>query len=434
MNDFQEEERKTIPIFEKPNIKFLGDIKGGGSNIFFGNNDKNFTQHYNIFDKKNFIRNIIIQNNDDENEDKEFNNNKEFDEKKNKLILKYKSQLNEKYIGKRIITLKISEKEDNSYFISLFYCLGNLHDLLLYLQKNINKIKNVEKFPFSFSFFRIIEQQYNNNDLKSNPNSDILSFIKVVEYFYPLFKTNKNPIDLFNILMNNIHNELNEIHKNNFFFEKKIDKKNLNELIDDKINFNKNNDSIITKYFTLFCKKDIKCIKCKNIYYEIQNFISFDLDPINTYKKYKKKNLTINDCLSYYISPINEKIICSICNKFCRLSIQKKLFSPPSNLVLVINRNNQNEEREILGINIKYEEFLDISFFIDKKTIDFKVEYILIGVEAFLKNKNKFVSFCKNIFGNNEWVCFDDESINECNYDDMVKNSSPYMLFYKKIE
>ena len=439
MNNFRlQKQRKTLPISENEtnlknqnifnrNNKFQKKIEGGNNDLL-GKNDKNEFQNFSVFQESNFIEKNIFQNNDD---------NKEvtINEKINKLIFKYKNELDKKYMEKKI-ALKIAKNEDFSFFISLVQCLSNLHDLLLYLQNNIALIKDEENYPFSFSFFRIIEHLYCNNN-NSDPNKDILSFIKVVEYFYPFFRAYKNPIDLYGIIMNDLHNELNEIRTNNNTIclnETKIDKRNSNEVITNNINcFNQNNNSIISKYFTFFCKKDIKCIKCNNIYYELQNFISFDIDPINTYKKYKKKKLTINDCLTYYLSPITEKAICSICNKLCKLSIQKKIFSPSSNLVLVINRNNQDEEKQLLDININYEEILDISYFIDKK-IDFKAQYILIGVVAFLNEKKKFVSFCKNIFHNNEWISFDDGSINECNYNDMVNNSSPYLLFYKKID
>ena len=370
-------------------------------------------------------------------DDEEFNNNlnKEINDKINKLKSYYKSNLKKKYIEKRKKILKCSQNDDYSYFNSLFDCLGNIYDLLLYLQKNINLINEPEKYPYTFSFFRIIEHLKNNNS-KSNPNNDVLTFIKVIESFFPFFKTNKNPIDLFNILMSLIHNELNEIQKKNTncFYKEKIDKRDLNKVIQYKIiNFNHNNDTIISKYFNFFCKKEIKCIKCNNIFYELQNFISFDLDPINTYKKFKQSNLSLYDCFAYYISPCTEKAICSVCNQFSELKVQKKIYSPSSNLVLVINRNNSKEEKEILYNNINYEEILDISYYIDDKMVDFKIQYILIGVVAFLLNKKIFVSFCKDLF-HSEWVCFDEESINECDFNYMKNNSSPYILFYKMLD
>ena len=444
MNDFQlQEQRKTQQISEKyknlnperfisnQNNKFKSIIEGG-NNVLFGKMRINKFQNFSEFDKNDFIGNKIILNNN--NKEKEVDIN----EKINNLINNYKNQLDTKYKEERKIILKISENEDYSHYISLFQCFANLHDLLLYLQKNIDLLNNPEKFPFSFSFFRIIYHLYNNNNnSENNPNKDIISFIKVIGRFYPFLNKNKNPIDLFSILINDLHNELNQFQKynnTNCFSGKKVDKRNAYEVINYAItNFNQNNATIISKFFTLFCKREIKCIKCKNIYYELQNFISFDIDPINTYKKYKKNNLTINDCLTYYLSPSTEKVICSLCNKLCKLSIQKKIYSPPSNLVLVINRNNEEEEKELLDIKIKYEEILDISYFIDKK-VDFKAQYILISVVALLYDKNKFVSFCKKIFHNNEWECFDDESIKECNYDYMVNNSSPYILFYKKLD
>ena len=84
------------------------------------------------------------------------------------------------------------------------------------------------------------------------------------------------------------------------------------------------------------------------------------------------------------------------------LSVQKTIFTPSNNLVLVINRNNPNEEKEMFEIIFKYEEILDIPKYIYQKMVDNNTRCILIGDVAFLLKNKKFVSFC-TIF-HNEWI------------------------------
>lgn len=403
-------------------------------------NEENFS----IFDEKNLsneenkeqnYENINLINRDVEDE-KNNNKNNELEEKINKLAEKLKTILGSNYIVKISIRLKNTENNDCSYVNSLLHCFGILPDLLIYLQKNINYINNPEKLPLTFCFFRVIEHLYINKSVENSAIHNTSIFTNVITHFYPFLQMNKNPIDLFNILMHDIHIELNEatLKSQKIIFQKNFDIRNLNEVIKNTIiNFNNKNDSIITKNFTFFYKKEIKCINCNSIYYELQNFTSFDLDVINTYKIYKKDNLTINDCLTYYISPINIYVKCSLCNKSSKLVVKKNIYSHTTNLVFVINRNSQEDEQEIMKIKFNYEEILDISYYIDTKIDDIKAEYILIGVVAFLIKEKKFVSFCKNLFYN-EWICYDDEKIEECNYNYMINNSTPYILFYKLLE
>ena len=411
-------------------------------------NNKNMESddNFSIFEEKNLNneenkvqnnKNINLNHGNDEDKKNNNNNtNKELEEKINKLVLKLKTQLNFNYTGKRTIGLKNTENKDCSYVNSLLQCLGGLPDLLLYLQKNISYINNPAKLPFTFCFFREIEKLYINKSLENSTKHNASTFITVIEHFYPFLIINRNPIDLFNILMHDLHIELNKasLKSQKTIFPKDFEKKNLNEVIKkSKINFSDKNNSIISQIFTYFFIKEIKCTKCNNTFYELQNFTSFDLDLINTYKTYKKNNLTINDCLTYYISPSKINVICSLCNKSSKLVIKKNFYSLSNNLVFLINRNNQNDEQEIMKIKLNYEEYLDISYYIDSKFNDRKAEYILIGVVAFLFKENKFTAFCKNLFYN-EWICFDDELIEECNYSYMMNNSTPYILFYKLLE
>jgi hypothetical protein len=372
-------------------------------------------------EKKN--ANCIINN---EKTDKEENNNNnlEIKEKLNTIILKFKNELNKKYLIKRNIVFICIPKNNNfrkdfSFFNSLIQCIGGIPEILLFLQNNQNFLKKTKKkIPLTHSFFVIIRQLYNDKNQKKFENSTLF---EVLKYLFPILNTNiKNPIDLYHLLILRIESELRN-EKNNNSIKQKIKYEN-----------NKS-DTFISQTFISEFKKETKCALCEKTFDELQNFYSFDLDIINTYKEIPKNEITISDCLEYYIRPKNAQRICCVCYKKSNLEVKKTFYQPSKILVFVLNRNNRSEEIEILKIRFIYEEIIDISNYIDKKLPNIQAEYILIGVVAFSFNKQKFVSFCRNIL-NNEWFCFNEDTINECNYNDIINSSTPYILFYKRID
>lgn len=381
-------------------------------------------------EKRNFINNEIL-----EQEDKK-ENSPRIKEKLNKIILKIKNELDNNFKTKRKKGLKNFKKNENdySYIHSLIQCMGGIPDILLFLIKNKNDLyNNAKKKPKTFAFFKIIDQLYEDKHQETIGNS--ASFITIIGHCFPFLKANgKNPIDLYHLLLFGMHEELNSAEKNIINVrDDECYNKNSSILENEIIFFNNRNDSFISDTFNSFIKKEIKCTSCNNTFYELDNFYSFDLDAINTYREYNKKTLNINDCLKYYIKPKNIKRICSICHKKSNLILKKTIFESSKILVFVLTRNNSNEEEEMLTIKFNYKEIIDISDYIDSKLIKITAEYLLIGVVAFLFDEKKYVSFCKNLFYN-EWICFNEDSIRECNFDDMINSSTPFILFYKRIE
>lgn len=357
------------------------------------------------------------------------NRNKNF-----KLItMKITKLLSREYLQERNIGLKAIgfENEDYSYLNALIQCLGGVPDILLYLQNNINYINNPQKIPLTFSFFQIIERLYHNSNNTKIYNSK--RFIEIIEHCFPFLKTDKNPIDLYHLLFHDLHDEMNEKKKqsNN---QIKFDRKNMNEVIKNELDiFNNSNKSIFSELFTLFYKKEINCTSCNGVFYELQNFVSLDLDVINVYKKNKNINLTIKDCLNDFKNPISLKRVCHICNKTTNLMANRSIFCTSNILVFIFNRFNKEEEEEMKKIKFNYEENLDLTNYIENNSQELNIYYVLIGVVSFLIAQNKFAAFCKN-FLSNKWMCFIDENVNECNYDQIINGSTPYLLFYKKFE
>ena len=410
----------TYSIFNPNNIDLLPK-----PNVISNLNQKENNKIYESNNQKNNNINIIQKN-----------DNEKLKQKINNQIIKIKNALNNNFTQKRKIGLKGKENCDYSYLNSLIQCLVNIPDILLYFQKNINYINKPKKYPLTFCFFIFVERLYQNTN---NNNFSIYSsgkFIGIIEHCFPLLKVNKNPIDLFHLLIYDIHNELNKAFIKREIKPKVINKTNLSEVIDFEIKkFNHYNKSFISDIFNIFFKKEIKCRTCNKIFYELQHLFSFDLDIINTYKISHKNELNIYDCLNYYINPSEINRICYLCKKASHLLVKKIIFSPPKILTFILSRNNKKEEEEIMKIKFKYDEVieLDIANYINSKLVKIQKQYILISVLAYSFDEKKFVGFCKNLFSN-EWICFNDEKINSINYEYIINKSSPYILFYKLVE
>ena len=376
---------------------------------------------------ENENRNCMINNGKtDKEENLEENNitNQKLKIKLNKIKLQLQNELKEKYLIKRKIILKYNPKnndfsKDLSFFNSVIQCIGGIPDILLFLQNNESFLEIRRKeIPLTHAFFVTIKQLYDNKNKNKFENS--ANFFEVLKYLFPILNANiRNPIDLYHLLILRMEREL-RIEKNNNSIEQKI-----------KCDNNKN-DSFISQTFNFFFKTETKCTLCKKTINELQNFYSFDLDIINIYKKILKNEITINDCLEYYIRPKNAQRICCFCHKKSNLEVKKTFYQPSNILVFVLNRNNRSEKIEILKIRFIYEEIIDISNYVDKNSPTIKAEYILIGVVAFSLTKQKFVSFCRNILYN-EWFSFNEDNINECKYNDIIHSNTPYILFYKRI-
>lgn len=400
------------------------DKNNNQDNLKKSNNDEEFT---NINMKKVYDN----MNNNTSNTFSIFNSkNINFNHEEKMKITKL---LSSEYLQQRNIGLKAQGfgNGDYSYLNALIQCLGGVPDILLYLQNNISYINNPQKLPLTFSFFQIIERLYHNSKNSKVYNSK--RFLEIIEHCFPFLKTEKNPIDLYHLLFHDMHDEINE-KKNQKNYQNKVDKKNMNEVIYYELNlFNNNNKSIFSELFTLFYKKEIQCTSCNGNFYELQNFISLDLDVINIYKKYQKNNLTIKECLKEFMNTISTKRVCHICNTVSQLMVRRTIFSASNILVFIVNRFNREEEEAMKGIKFEFEDNLDMTNYIENNSQKINIHYILIGVVSFLFKENKFAAFCKNLLSY-KWTCFVDENVYECNYEQIINGSTPYLLFYKKFE
>ena len=251
--------------------------------------------------------------------------------------------------------------------------------------------------------------------------------IKNIIYSYnPVFI--KGPKDLFLFLLDNIHNELNDLQNkldslNNIKFE--INNAYLNTLYNNYLNdfFNKN-CSIIVNEFYGFLATEYIC-QCSNVSYKFKEMkiISLNLEEMGKY--INKKDINISDCFKFYTRKENNiQEICENCNNNFQ-SKEIKIMNTPKTLLISFDRKDNIEG----NIKINFGEYLDIKEYIfnSKSNYYYELKGIICKDE-----KGNFIAYCKNS-DNCEWYKYNDDSVTKVYFYEVKGARLPYVLFYNYI-
>ena len=304
--------------------------------------------------------------------------------------------------------------------------------------KNDVLMPNMLFWEAVFSSFQKITQLANYfTELKQDPNNDNYPFSKL---FYDLFNNNNisikkfpeiflniiisrnrqdlllNPRQLFNFLLEELHNEL-ILLDNKVVKEEKINKisnkKEIAEELFDK--YEKKNKSFIQKLF--FGRKQIKkiCQICKSTTYELQ-FLKFC--PINIQKV--QGNVGIEQLYNNIQREFENIAFCKNCNKNEKCKIKIDIVEEPKILILFIYNYTDN-------IKIEFSETFNDNY---------KIKSIIMGNESLInnflcsKNNKDFVSYGKE---KSNFFKFEKGDIKYINKKELDKGN-PYIIFYIKKE
>ena len=269
----------------------------------------------------------------------------------------------------------IKNEDINKNYISAFItCLCNINELNDYIN-NLNELDNNK--ILSNKLIQIIK---NNNN-----NYDNIKFYNIKNF------------------LETLHFELNESNK----IENYSKENQLNEIIK---KFKEENNSIISKLF--YGLKEIKyiCSKCSNskLLYETHIYISLDMNY------YSNNNITINDCISFYMNNNNSN--CLICSNKNINKISKFIILPQ---ILIIDFNNIENKK------IKIEEIIELE--------EKKYELISFIIVNKIENNIEYNSYSKD---NNNWYEYkENNKIKlENKIDEIINESNPSTIFYKLIK
>ena len=222
--------------------------------------------------------------------------------------------------------------------------------------------------------------------------------------------------------------------------------------------FIKNNHSVISDSFTGFYQEEMTCLNCQNrmqrygnVYipfkqYSSFNYIYLDLDNCNNqctyqnrrcnsfcdfgngFNQFNSMNFIMNNNLYNCLNTEFNKSFQSSCN-LCQFNtmkyIQKKIFSPPKILTIILNNKNANFQI-IQEINLS-------QFTIIKGNHN----YYLIGILCKYTYNNRFITYCFN-YRDGSWYSYTKKeekysrSIKRVTY--LEPNAIPYVLVYQNKE
>ena len=418
-------------------------------------NHQNLISNYS--NNNNYVTNKVKIKKKDEifmEEYKDFDENKNYKEIKlnDKLLLNNKLRTASKIIrgdnsehfnnfNELEITEIVENKVNESFLISILYCLFNISYLRNFIHNN-NDI-NIDSSRFYPTFANIMNNIY--DKICSMNNSIDLNKINNINYnliqnsegynfqrFYEIIK-NISGKNLISKIINLLHNDINQKSKD--YSPKQIDKNDKEPKYNEFINNIKSIHSSII--FDLFfgiknvtkicktCKKDLETYKLFNVFNISLENISENIFAVESNGQSTKEELTfsIEKYLEYSFKEIKENqgiFKCPFCNNNSNYNKMKNICKYPDYSIFYLD----NEFKEKFKINL--DENLNI----------LNKEFELFGIIIKIDNneENKYLCYCQDII-NKIWLKYEDENINKIDINEEKKDISyPIALFYQKIK
>jgi len=311
---------------------------------------------------------------------------------------------------------------DTSYLNAVLQLLGSVRNLSSYFVNPKNK-KDFESkantIPLTYVIHRLFTHFYPYPEKPNPENYDPQVLWNVLGQYNQVYKSTnrRNPNDLINFLLINLHRELNTCKTK---FMTKMDRTDKNLVIKNGLgDFGKSNNSIISNSFHWFEIKSKFCFNCKINFYDFNNYEIFELDIKGANEKYKAP-FTLTDCLKNQTQKF-QQLFCEKCGGYQNFTIETKIFSSPIYFIFSLNRGNLDQN--LLNINFKLEEKIDITQYLDKQGAF--SQYELSGVVSVCLSKNKYVCFGKSPV-DKQWYIYDDSNVSNSNINEVINYNSGY--------
>lgn len=335
---------------------------------------------------------------------------------------------------------------NTSYMNCVIQCLSNIRPIVSYYLKNLNEFKyHIQDMPLTYGLSRIIFHLYPYPQDSLKKSFSLSGFYKAFVDINPSFsgKKSKNAIDFLIYLLEAIHNE----DKNFSFHNNKNESiNNNNTIFKDYIKYlNENERSCIFNNFCWINQKTKKCLECKNESTNYQNFFTFDLNFKKVFKDIlfinKKNEISVMDCLEYFLKKKNIKMYCNNCHKINKLCENNSIYFNSNVLIFLFRGYDDKELKENLSknINFKYDAQINLTKYI-KEDNTYKT-YSLCGIivfdfEHFDSEDLKYTAYCLNPI-DNYWYVYSENSVEKIKIDEFLTTKYrmyPVILFYKHNE
>ena len=458
-NNNKESNNKLNNNFINKNTNNINEINSHNNKKYInGNyNPMNINQNTNNHSHNN--QNINNNNNNQLNNNKDIiNNYKDIQNNNNELHLDnqnvIKDDKNKIIVGEKNKGAKYSfsryTKEpmtgltnlgDTSYLNAILRLIASIRNIASYFLNPINQkniYKDIKIYRLSFVFCRLFIHLYPFPEKKEREIYSPDNFLKALGYLNVAFKSMKkrNPNELLIFLLNELHNELNQLKNIKIDNIPNQNTNNRNSVISNEINkFIKTNNSIISNNLNWFEVKESQCTKCNQSTYNFYSFNVFELDIYGTYQ-YKSSSINLIDCLHYYKIPKKQKLFCNNCRNYEEILNSLNIYLTSKTVIFSLNRGDL-DKNNLLKIDFSIQEKLDLTFFIEK--IQSLPQYELNGIVSIAKEKNNYIYICfyKSPI-DHQWYLLQNEKIYRMelkdiiNYHNTQRKFIPCILYYKE--
>ena len=311
----------------------------------------------------------------------------------------------------------------NCYMNSVIQCLFHLKKFRYYFinRKNFSK----EDQPVSFELRNIMLRL---NDTKNREPFSLSKFKEIMGEINDIFKGSggADASDLLRYIFSSLYTENSNLINN---FGLPLDETNEKEMFNAfkrQIQINSINNFFYIFYkFTYICKKNHTTYN-----FEESSFLDFNLSKIIKQLKYKNKkteNITLDDCFICFNDNrcYDEDFECSVCQNNL-LNSKSNIYLTNDYLVIIFDYGKNKK----LNIDIFFDEYINIDKFIEKKN---NLNYKLIGTIVHYGSSSSsghYISYCR--CDDNKFYKFNDNIVTEANYEELLREKTTYVLFYKK--
>jgi ubiquitin C-terminal hydrolase len=362
------------------------------------------------------------------------------------------------YIEEYNPSLGLSKIENPKYLNALIQCFAHLPEItdkMINLHNDPNFKDNLPNLRFTKRYRNLLinlflpEKVFNMNKQPYNP----AIFMNTIYELNPSFQNNQN-IDFkefIEFLIHQLHDDLNTKKSNvetsdtnSENINKKMEIKNENDILVEFLqSFTSNNNSLITKNLYGINKYTYYCHLCQSTFYNFKcyYYLYFDLKKVMEFKQNRfhreDVELKINDCFDYYQKAetlIGDKgLYCPSCKEQTESTSIKNLYSTKSYLIVILDRNigdNFNDAK------IEFKESLNLKDYVQYKKEEekSKEKFFLGGIINYVADSygnetyNAFIKMGKN----NEWFCYNDETVYQIAFQDIKNTGYTVALFYHK--
>ncbi len=385
-----------------------------------GNN--NFNNPMGINNQNNQLANMNAQSNNNNNFNKPTNPEVQPQQQNNKpgeeeyRFTRYK---------KPALTV-LKNLGNTSYLNAVLQLFGTVRNLASYFVNPKNRKyfeEHLKEIPLAFVFHRLFLHLYPYPEKATGEKYNPEVLLQILGQYNAVYKSKaaRNPNDLINFILIQMHRELNA-NKIKYINEPDCTKKEQVIKIGME-DFLKSNNSILAKNFIWFEIKTKLCPSCNTCYYEFNHFETLELNIVSAYQKF---NAPLNLCQTlFYQNQKYQKIYCLREQKYTMANVASKIYSPN---YFIFSLNRGNFDTNLMKIPFNLEQEIDISKLLDNPQSYKKFE--LIGVVSISTAENKkYVCFGRSPV-NYKWYLYnDDHSAENTDINNVVNvhNSGQYI-------